>query len=255
MQIGEFTQAVFNSWVDKVGVVLSLLPFIEKIPWVKKLLKDRPLLEAFETLLWLSGIAILLVSFYSAWGAQRELVEQVRNEAKQYKQDLEKLTVPRLKLSIDEIGIGDLRLGNSHASKPGVFVTANLTNDGAPSIAEGWSLKTTLNDGKSEQVGAMYVDPNQTVAGRGSPVDKDWKMSLSDSLYNKASKPIQAGDKIRGILIFEFPQLVSDDMKRKGTTFVLSCVDVKGNPVTTSYVFRGYPETHSYFPGLSPIPK
>jgi hypothetical protein len=71
VELKEFLQAVVNSWIEKVGIVLTILPFIEKIPRVQEWLKDKPLLERFVPLLWVIGGLCIIWGFYSAWLDQR----------------------------------------------------------------------------------------------------------------------------------------------------------------------------------------
>ena len=47
MEFKEFLSSVFSSWVEMAAIVLTLLPFIEKIPRVKTWLSDKPLIDRF----------------------------------------------------------------------------------------------------------------------------------------------------------------------------------------------------------------
>ncbi len=63
----EFISAVFSSWTERVGVVLTILPFLDKLPAIKKWLRGQPILESFRPLLWLVGGVCVFYGFYDAW--------------------------------------------------------------------------------------------------------------------------------------------------------------------------------------------
>jgi len=42
--LGEFLLAVFGSWIEKVGIVLTIIPFVENIPSIRAWLLDKPIL-------------------------------------------------------------------------------------------------------------------------------------------------------------------------------------------------------------------
>ncbi len=165
----------------------------------------------------------------------------------------QELTQPKLHLVIDEIAVGESDVGGKPTGA--VMIIANLSNDGAPSIADGWSLKVTLTDGRTLTRGTTYLDPSGILKSEHNSVGGSWKLSQADALYVKAAaKPIQSGDKVRGVLVFTYDEFTSAEMKMKGTKFNLSCVDVKNQPVEFEYTFTEESEPHEYYPGLSPIP-
>lgn len=75
MEFKEFLSSVFSSWVEMAGIVLTLLPFIEKIPRVKTWLSDKPLIDRFVPLIWIVGLSCVLWGVYAAW---RDQYRQVR---------------------------------------------------------------------------------------------------------------------------------------------------------------------------------
>lgn len=68
----EFVSAVFSSWTERVGIVLTILPFIDKIPWVKKRFKNRSLIDVFVPLLKVIGIVRVFYGFFDAWRVEHE---------------------------------------------------------------------------------------------------------------------------------------------------------------------------------------
>lgn len=62
-----FFWTVLDSWVEKVGIMLTLIPFIERIPQIRSWLTEKPLLDRFVPLLWVIGGACIFWGFYAAW--------------------------------------------------------------------------------------------------------------------------------------------------------------------------------------------
>jgi len=192
----------------------------------------------------------ILLAFILSMGI---LLWQKSNQITELQGQLDSLNKPQLSLTIDELGTGEMVEGNG-SRNPGVFLIANLTNKGAPSIAEGWKLQITLLDGRSGEFLPTYMAPDQTISGSKNVVGNDWKMSMADALYAKANKPIQRGDKVRGILIFNTPSFKVEDMRKQGVKYTLRCTDVNGIKIQYDFTFTGTPVEHHYYPGLSPIP-
>jgi hypothetical protein len=86
-----FLAAVFNSWVQLAGVVLTIIPFIEKIPRVKKLTRDKPILDVFRPLIWLIGLSCILFGFYSAWHEEHQKAAARDDTISQLKSDIRDL--------------------------------------------------------------------------------------------------------------------------------------------------------------------
>src|SRR5712664_1961656 len=84
----EFLRAVWDTWVEKVGIILTVLAFIEKIPRVKLWLNEKPIIDRFVPVLWAAGGVCIIWGFYSAWRTQYEK------------------TLPRLTLHIEGTTIG-----------------------------------------------------------------------------------------------------------------------------------------------------
>jgi hypothetical protein len=155
---------------------------------------------------------------------------------------------PKLKITIDQIMVGDMTSGTLH--QPGTMVFASLTNNGAPSIAEGWTLVVTLPDGRSEQAVPSYMKPHSTTSGKDTS-GNDWKMD-NDALYEKTMLPIERGAKLRGELLFLTKVFTVQEIEKPGVKYVLSCVDFQENRVYGDFVWTDEKRTGlpQYYPGL-----
>ena len=247
--LGQFVGEVFNSWVEKLGIVFTLLPLIEKVPRIKSSLKNRPVLEVVGSLLWVLALVCVFWGFYSAWLTHY-------NAEKDLQGKLSDLTTPQLKLQIDELAVGETTKEPTLINVPGVFLIASLTNEGAPSVADNWSLEIVFLDGHSSgRLPAEYLDPKRTVSGRQSQTRQPWKMP-NDPLYEKASKPIERGSRVRGTMVFIGQSLSLNKMKEPGTRYVLRCLDVHGKEVRGDDLYNPGNSLQNpvYFPGLGALP-
>lgn len=80
-----FVGDAFSTWMEKVGIVLTVLPFIETIPAVSAWLHGKPFIEDHLWFLWLVGGFCIVWGFYEAYRKQfeaREKAEQVPTEIK-----------------------------------------------------------------------------------------------------------------------------------------------------------------------------
>ncbi len=191
-------------------------------------------------------LSVAAVCFFCAaariWTTEHRTLVKTRD-------DLLALNSPQLVLTIDELGVGTLRLGQQ--SQSGIMVVANLVNRGAPSIAEDWVLSALLTDGRSASAGTMYVDPRGGLRGKG---DLNWTVSGKDALYDKAAnRAIQKGEKLRGVLAFRFKQFTEEELKTTGTKYRLQCVDVNGKGLQAEFTFTGNSHPYYYLPGVGPI--
>jgi hypothetical protein len=150
---------------------------------------------------------------------------------------------PKLTLNIDQLAVGEWHAG-ALPRETGVLVFASLTNDGAPSIAEGWRLEVALPDGRSVKLPSVYMSPHTTSSGRG------WKMD-NDPLYEKAMTPIERGAKPRGTLLFLTTAFTYKEMKEVGTKYILNCIDIHGKGVQGELTWTEQMSTMpQYYPGL-----
>ena len=74
MELWKFITAVFGTWVEKVGIFLTILPFIEKIPRVKQWLSEKPIIDRFVPALWVIGGICVLWGFYAAWAEEHQKI-------------------------------------------------------------------------------------------------------------------------------------------------------------------------------------
>src|SRR2546430_6912216 len=82
----EFLKSVFGTWAEKVGIILTIIPFIEKIPRVRMWLRGKPFLDRFVPLLWVIGGIGICWGLFASWGDQY----QKRQTAEQALADLTK---------------------------------------------------------------------------------------------------------------------------------------------------------------------
>src|ERR1700734_314910 len=96
MELKEFLLAVFSSWVERVGIILTVVPFIENIRRIKIWLHDKPILENFKWLLWVFGGLCIFWGFYSAWLDQRNSVTSVQKQKDELQIKFDALATPIL---------------------------------------------------------------------------------------------------------------------------------------------------------------
>lgn len=237
----------YLSWLEVVLLVVALMSGILSL-FREVFLINYPEKAKDGLLFWRCVFIAFIISAIWLWVNEHGQTLALREQ-------LDQLTSAQLKLVVDELGVGTLAL---HGGEPstGVFVIANITNAGAPSIAEGWTLKVVLTNGDTSEAPTAYLDPNFPLTAQNPAAGPSWKISQSDALYAKTmSKPIERGMKIRGILVFKFDRYSVEDMKKAETRYVLGCTDVNGKAVTAEFAFKGTPEPHHYYPGLGPIPQ
>jgi hypothetical protein len=76
----EFLAAVIGSWVETVGIVLTILFFVERLPPIRTRLQQRPLIDRFAPLLWIVGVFCISWGFYSAWLNEHRSAQALRLE-------------------------------------------------------------------------------------------------------------------------------------------------------------------------------
>jgi len=98
--VGQFLSAVFSTAVELVGIVLTLLTFIENIPSIKKWLKEKSFLAFFPRLLRVIGIFCMVAGFYVAWHKEHSKVVALMSEPKvriEFQNTDEYVVPPRLR--------------------------------------------------------------------------------------------------------------------------------------------------------------
>ncbi len=243
MAIKEFLVAVFSNWVEAVGIILAVLPFIEKLPRVKAWLQDKPFLERYAWLLWIVGGFCIVYGFYSAWFEQRIAATEAQKK-------FDELSKPKLSIEILEIIQGDIEGLPEEKRGLRVFFQVSIKNLGAPSIAD--SFLVTIEKGDLKRTTQpIFIYDGYTVTG-GSDKHVIAKFKRGDALYEKTSSPIERGDKKTGWLLVEFEGINHEQMSGPGRKFVVQCSDVTGEKIyATRIIGQGTILSNRplYFPG------
>src|SRR5260370_15097714 len=143
MAIKEFSLTVLDSWVEKVGLFLTILAFIEKMPRVREYLHEKPIIDRFVPVLWFIGMFCIIWGFYSAWLVQYRAAREAQKQ-------LEELTQPNFEVVHGTVVTSDVvrsALGTS-VRNTAVFMSVVVYNHGAPSIIKGWEFSAKLKDGR-----------------------------------------------------------------------------------------------------------
>jgi hypothetical protein len=221
MALKEFFAAVFGSWVEAVGVILTLLPFIEKVPRVKAWLHDKPFLERYAWLLWVVGGLCIIYGFYNAWYQQRE--KRIDAEAK-----LEQMKIDNTPILTGEITFSGAAPAGPNNKDCLVIVGAKIIDRGAPSIADDFSV--TIKRGERTIVAKRLPLPMSGPITFGSTIGAPAVVfPTSDFLPNKG--PSQGVSKERALLGFMHvlvPDLTRDEFQSNQTVVVLSYKDFTG---------------------------
>jgi hypothetical protein len=235
----EFLRSLLGTWVEKVGIVLTIIPFIEKIPRVRRRLEEKPLLDRFVSLLWVIGAICIFWGFFAAWSEQYEK----RQAAEQALGDL---TKTQFSCQIDQAFTP--RHVDSSFPKSLVIMVVFVKNIGAPSSAEGYTLKAELMD-KTVLTGNLKTIPQSLPVVFPNGFTRN--ISSHQALYSKTASPLGHNSFTRGYLIFEFD--TSDErLASSASRWILSFVDINGTPTMCSQspAFQGGPNTDLSFPGL-----
>ncbi len=257
--VWEFLTAVFSSWAEKVGIVLTILPFVEKIPFIRRRLKDTPILERYVPLLWVIGVIFVFYGFYSAWTDEHEAVT---------KRDVTisdmTTNVTRLEKQIDDLAKPDFRpvfYYSPSVARPfkfpnDTFVTImlRLENLGAPSITQGWKLEVTLADGSVHQ-GRKVIPSFGSMNYSADDHKRDAEMIFhsTDDIEEKTSETaVERGAAKSGAIFFELKDVNYLIPRQKGTKFTLSFHDITGRTYEQTYTMVGGPKLDEpiYVPGL-----
>jgi hypothetical protein len=241
MHLKEFFAAVFSSWVEAVGIILTILPFVEKIPRIKAWLQEKPILERYAWLLWVVGGICIVYGFYNAWNEQRE--KTLTAEAK-----LEELTRPRFEISYGTIAVGEMHAVSENRKKDkhtAFFLPVTVLNRGAQSVIRGWTLTAQLPDGTKLQ-GSPFIPAEFTFKGM--------TFSPSSSLFRRGTaSPIVNGGQADGFVMFVFPAGLADKMAAKGSSFSLKLYDITNKEYEVRLSMEGVPATEFLSPpGIRP---
>jgi hypothetical protein len=196
MELKGFLQAVFNGWVEIVGIILTILPFVEKIPRIKLWLQDKPFLERFSWLLWLIGGACMFWGFYSAW-------KEEHHQAIRAEQKLEELTQPKLVGTMNQWVAGTTPELNGMQ----VFVELSIKNTGAPSIAQSFRMRIKAGDYDDTENATYIPDGYKLFTGDNKLMAE---FHESETWQKKSEIPITQGNKVGAWLRFVFKGITSD---------------------------------------------
>lgn len=201
-----FFWTVLDSWVEKVGIMLTLIPFIERIPQIRSWLTEKPLLDRFVPLLWVIGGACIFWGFYAAWLDQYQARKAL--EAR--------LQSPDLQLQIGDTFWGD-RAGYL------VFVVAGVVSNryGPDSGVMNWEMNLELPSPSHSQIrGTVIPSPKDALAPKGAEVT----FSPSDYLPTRTLEPIRSGAAVPGWIWCVFP-LPSEDFRKFGSSVLVISFD------------------------------
>lgn len=237
-EVTDFLSSVFNSWVERVGFVLTILPFLENIPHVHRWLLDKPLLERFKPLLWIIGGVCIIYGFYDAWLTER-------HRAIEAERKFESLTHPKFEIQHGTTFTAGMVITNRDGTKQTYTIAMlplTIINHGAPSMIYKAALKVKLSDGR-EGEGSFFLPPGESFSisdPRGNPIE----ISTSGSLFRKFGTPIPTGGATDGFVMFTFPADYVDCMttsRAAGTVLTLEIQDVEKNPYYDRIEMTGIP--------------
>jgi hypothetical protein len=174
MEFWKFLQDVFNTWVEKVGIILTILPFIEKIPRVRAWLQEKPILERFVPLLWVVGILCMVGGFYSAWHDQYHAALSAEAE-------LNSKYIPDLIGELEDITVAP---GGENNQDVISFVVTKITNRGAQSIADHFSVEILRDTGESRP--AQILNQHESMIRLAIPKGPTLILRPDDYLPRKA---------------------------------------------------------------------
>jgi hypothetical protein len=130
----------------------------------------------------------------------------------------------------------------------GVVLIVEIVNKGSmASVARGWSALQADIDGHVYNARPIRIPEVFRLGTNGKTIT----LSAQDSLYLKASAPIQPGGSVTGILAFVFEDIPFGTFENRQTNFKISYMDA----VDHKYQIEAQPKpvadmTIQYFPGL-----
>jgi hypothetical protein len=245
----EFFGAVFNQTIERVGIVLTILPFVEKIPAVRRWLKDKTILERFVPLLWVIGLLCVVYGFFGAWQDERKIVvnrdgqiTERDGQITQLKSQIDDLKNPKFFISAPQSAFAY----TDKTRLTSVWLLVGISNSGAASIAGNWQLE--IESPRIKTVATFSRLPQTT----HSPHIQG-KFNDEDAIYEKTlQKPIEKGAGVTGWAYFTIPGRVAYEELNNGAAIIhLTCYDYL-NKKHTSAAFSpdSKPTTPNYFPGV-----
>jgi hypothetical protein len=123
----------------------------------------------------------------------------------------------------------------------------SVSDLGAPSIVKSWHLRMDVLGGRSRTASTQALP--QTIMfnlPQGPTV-----LYGEDGIYNKTITPIPTGGRVSGLLMFSFPDdLTNEELWRLGNKYTIIFEDVRNKEYSVSAVQDGKPIKFPYVPGL-----
>jgi len=232
--------AVFSATVEQVGIVLTLLALVEKIPRVRHFLSEKPILDRFVPLIWVVAISCMLYGFFIVWRNQYEAAQT----AERRRAEAEDRSKPKfLTDKLDQWAIGDMP-GDSNSTS--LVIWMHIANDGAPSIINRFELTVELPDGR-KIIGERFYGKKLIFPGKG-------ELDEQDCLFNKnASTPLTTGALVQGWIFFKLPGVTRDEVNKPTSLMTVSFGDITGTIYAVNQTVRGDESGRfNYFPGMTP---
>jgi hypothetical protein len=154
---------------------------------------------------------------------------------------------PNLQVGIDIVIVG---IPPQDEDSTAITLIAHVTNTGAPTIAERWSLTVVLADGQKIPARSEYIR-DQLVLNRntGPPLIYHGK----DALYNKTVQaPLPKGGIATGLLFFVIKNTKKTVIYNPTTKLILTCNDAYGREYSTEKPISVISSEPMYVPGMSP---
>ena len=212
----QFLSAVWNSWIGRVGAMLTLLAVLEQIPAIRRFLHEKPIIERWVPALWIIALVCMLWGFFDAWNDQR--IAAANAEEK-----LVKLTKPMFQVDIGQCISFYALEQNATIWLPIITVI----NRQAPSAIVGWKIhykSSTLDqDVQKINFGRVLTIP----IPNGRPIEID-----SANLIDVKRGSIQTGDYRDGRLAAQIPGNRTHEIESGTATISVTVFDYLGQEYT-----------------------
>ncbi len=125
------------------------------------------------------------------------------------------------------------RLLTSGQETPCVIIQASISNTGSPSAIGGLGLSANLAPGLLAVIGVAHTLPDEV--RMELPDGRVEVFYAVDALNVVAeSRPIETGQRVRGIMLYAFPDTPLTDLSAATTTYELAVTDLWGTRYTAS---------------------
>lgn len=245
---------------------ISLLFLFGTVPWCLRAALPPHFQEKIDYYInpsasrWLAILSILVAFILAnilAWKDQYDKItnlEKTNNELQVKLVKLTDITKPNLIGHIDAWIIGSMEHKAAH-----IMILLSISNSGAPSIAEEWTL--SIDNDKIHISGIIpTIITDDLILYRGSWKEQEIlaKFNQSDAIYDKALVPILKGARLRGWLRFEVNQVQYKDII-PGTNLTIHFKDYLNTSYSANTIVKNGGKMPLYFPGtrypFEPFPK